>query len=789
MLGAVLGLSAVALLAVTPHPARATGAAGPNTVLILSTTVTGGASSREANDAVSLGYTVEVVDASGWSAKSAADFSTYKAVILGDPTCSTTLSSVAAAQANTAVWGPAVTGNVIIIGSDPVFHAPSRSGAAQLVQSGIEFAAAGASTGAYVSLSCYYASASPGTPVPLLDAFNGGGFTARAADVDSAHLVTSQPALTGINDASLANWGNSIHEAFDTWNPAFTVFAIAEGLGSSYTAPDATVGSPYILVRTSTCGDGVTDAGEQCDEGGANGTSGSCCNSDCTFRSAGDVCRAGSGMPNGGSVCDPDEVCTGSSGSCPADVVSSGGTVCRAGSGSPNGGAVCDPDEVCSGVPGDPCPTDVITSGGSVCRGGSGNPNGGSVCDPDEVCSGNPGDPCPADSVASTGTVCRAGSGNPNGGAVCDPDEVCSGNPGDACPADTVDPGGTVCRAGSGNPNGGAVCDPDEACSGTPGAPCPADTVASSGTICRSGSGNPNGGAVCDPDETCSGTAGAPCPADAVQPSSFACRAAAGVCDVAENCSGTPGQPCAADAFKPASTVCRPVANDCDVAENCTGGTAACPSDGFKPDGSACNDNNICTETDSCTNGVCAGSPTGADTDGDGYCDLFENQVGCDPNDPQEIPPQAPTYGGKGANRANVLVTYSGPSTTQITPTSDTSCTSSGACGSPPPGFPKGFCSEGRIGDACTTDAQCNLPPGTCRLVVNYADVPDLVLDYAVLNRHANAIAGFTPVHPGCSRKVDVTLDPSRPINRIRVKAEGTVAGHHGKDRDIFIYR
>jgi cysteine-rich repeat protein len=459
------------------------------------------------------------------------------------------------------------------------------------------------------------------------------------------------------------------------------------------------------------CGNHTVDMNEQCDEGVANGTSTSCCNADCTFRSAGEVCRQGSGNANGGSVCDPDETCTGSSGS---------------------------------------CPNDVITPSGTVCRAGSGNPNGGDVCDPDETCSGSAGDPCPTDTIAPVGTVCRAGSGNPNGGDVCDPDESCSGNAGDSCPTDTIVPAGTVCRAGSGNPNGGAVCDPDESCSGTAGAACPADTV---------------------------------------QPSSFVCRPSAGVCDVAENCSGTPGQACAVDAFSPASAVCRPVANDCDVAENCTGGTAACPSDGFKPDGSACNDNNICTETDSCTNGVCAGSPTGADTDGDGYCDLFENQVGCDPNDPQETPPQAATYGGTGANRANVLVTYSGPSGGQVTAVSDKSCTTMGTCGLPPLGFVKGFCTEGRIGDACTTDAQCDLPPGTCRLVVNYADVPDLVLDYAVLNRHSNPIAGFTPVHPGCSRKVDVTLDPSRPVNRVRVKAEGTVDGHHGKDRDTFIYR
>src|SRR5262249_17516853 len=123
-----------------PQAAQATGAAGPNTVLILSTTVTGGASSLEATDAAALGYNVELVDGDGWTGKTTADFATYKALILGDPICGS-VGSTAAAQATTAVWGPAVTGNVIIVGTDPSYHASSRMGAAQLVQSGIQWAA------------------------------------------------------------------------------------------------------------------------------------------------------------------------------------------------------------------------------------------------------------------------------------------------------------------------------------------------------------------------------------------------------------------------------------------------------------------------------------------------------------------------------------------------------------------------------------------------------------------------------------------------------------------------
>jgi hypothetical protein len=59
--------------------------------------------------------------------------------------------------------------------------------------------------------------------------------------------------LGGLTDANLSNWSCSVHEAFDAWPTsgagAFTVLAIAEGAGSTYTAPDGSVGIPYILAR------------------------------------------------------------------------------------------------------------------------------------------------------------------------------------------------------------------------------------------------------------------------------------------------------------------------------------------------------------------------------------------------------------------------------------------------------------------------------------------------------------------------------------------------------------
>ena len=156
---AILGLSI--FLVTKSHQARIV---DPPKVLILAPTVTGGASSREAQAATALGYTVEVVDNAGWAAKTQAEFGTYRALILGDATC-TNVGVITAAVANKDVWGPVVNGNVIIIGTDPVFH--NGQGGQQLTEGGVKFAAdKEGKTGMYITLSCYYHGTAPMTPVP-----------------------------------------------------------------------------------------------------------------------------------------------------------------------------------------------------------------------------------------------------------------------------------------------------------------------------------------------------------------------------------------------------------------------------------------------------------------------------------------------------------------------------------------------------------------------------------------------------------------------------------------------
>ncbi|PVG82203.1 hypothetical protein DDE18_11915 [Nocardioides gansuensis] len=214
-------------------------------VLVLDSTVSGGAGSTLAQKFVAAGKTPVVVDDATWASMTAAQFDAYDAIVLGDPNCGASVP--AAAEANAAVWSSVVDGNVIAIGSDETFH--ETQGGDQLMASAAAFTVAQpGKTGAYISLSCYYHDTAPNTPVPLLSGF--GTFTMTGVGCyNDAHIVATHPALTGLTDATLSNWSCSVHEAFDSFPVSFEVLAIAQGIGTSYTATDGSVGTPYILAR------------------------------------------------------------------------------------------------------------------------------------------------------------------------------------------------------------------------------------------------------------------------------------------------------------------------------------------------------------------------------------------------------------------------------------------------------------------------------------------------------------------------------------------------------------
>jgi len=224
-------------------------------VLILGTTVTGSPSPEQV-EAEALGFVVQVDDAAAWGARTTASFASYRAIILGDPKnpagtdCSNDPINLAPAEANRTTWTPAVTGNVVVIGTDPVSfpHSGDTSNLAgkKLTANGIKFAAGTmGKTGAYITLSCYYVGASTSTPVPVLDQF--GSFTVIGGGFNDAHITAAtHPVVNDPNvllDADLNYWLDSIHERFETMPAPF--FEVAE-LRESESQPD---GLSYIIAR------------------------------------------------------------------------------------------------------------------------------------------------------------------------------------------------------------------------------------------------------------------------------------------------------------------------------------------------------------------------------------------------------------------------------------------------------------------------------------------------------------------------------------------------------------
>lgn len=111
------------------------------------------------------------------------------------------------------------------------------------------------------------------------------------------------------------------------------------------------LGCQHFRVPGCGCGDQHVELalGEQCDEGSANGTPGSCCDAGCKLRPAGETCRSAADL------CDVSESCDGLEGACPPDLFASpdNDKPCR-----PAVDA-CDIAETCTGS-GLACPPDTL---------------------------------------------------------------------------------------------------------------------------------------------------------------------------------------------------------------------------------------------------------------------------------------------------------------------------------------------------------------------------------------------------------------------------------------------
>ncbi len=165
----VVGTAAIAstvAVTVTAAPAKASTSSCGN-VLILASSVNGGTASAEYEELASLGCSPTLVTDTEWGGMTEADFASYEAIVIGDPSsgsCATTVPTEAASTAGT--WGPAVNGNVAVLGTAPTL---AGSAGSALLDDALSYAVATpGQTGLYMSLNCEYEYAGAGSPVPML---------------------------------------------------------------------------------------------------------------------------------------------------------------------------------------------------------------------------------------------------------------------------------------------------------------------------------------------------------------------------------------------------------------------------------------------------------------------------------------------------------------------------------------------------------------------------------------------------------------------------------------------
>ncbi|MGD1012348.1 MAG: DUF6531 domain-containing protein, partial [Acidimicrobiales bacterium] len=258
--GFCVAMAAIWLVAIPLSTTPPAAAQSAGTVLILSTSVNGGSSSPEALAATADGYTVTVDTPATWDDLTKAQFASYSAIVIGDPssggTCATTVPSDA--LSTVATWSAAVAGNVAVVGTAPALAGSSGT---TLIADSIAYAASGSGTGLYVSLNCYYSGASSDTAVPLLADIDGGGFTVQgqstctSGTVDSL-VATEDSQLADLQSSSLGPWTSpacSIEETFNAWPSEFSALGYDAGATpTDFTSSDGLAGQPYILTGSAT---------------------------------------------------------------------------------------------------------------------------------------------------------------------------------------------------------------------------------------------------------------------------------------------------------------------------------------------------------------------------------------------------------------------------------------------------------------------------------------------------------------------------------------------------------
>ncbi len=275
-----------------------------------------------------------------------------------------------------------------------------------------------------------------------------------------------------------------------------------------------------------------------------------------------------------------------------------------------------DPDNECAMQAAATCGTTGACSGAGACQLYANGTacNDANACTQTDTCqngacTGNNPVICPAPDQCHNAGVCNAATGvcsNPNkaDGTAC--------NDGNACTQTDT------CQAG--------------VCTGANPVVCPAPDQCHNAGVCNAATGvcsNPakvngtacNDGSACTQTDTCqagvcTGANAVICPAPDQCHNAGVCNAATGVCSNPSKANGTAcndgngctqTDTCQAGVCTGANPVVCAALDQCHTAGVCAAATGLC-SNPLKANGTACNDGSACTQTDTCQAGACTGA-------------------------------------------------------------------------------------------------------------------------------------------------------------------------------------
>jgi parallel beta-helix repeat protein len=312
-----------------------------------------------------------------------------------------------------------------------------------------------------------------------------------------------------------------------------------------------------------------------------------------------------------GTPCDDGNLCT-TNDTCLSGVCGGSAKVCAASGACFTGGA-CDPlTGACTSTPaanGTACNDGNACTQTDTCLNGSCGGSNPKACPAPDQCHGA------GSCVAATGACQYPALAN---GTACNDGNACTQT--DTCQSGVCTGSNPKVCAGDGPCTAGVCNAADGSCSV---APKPNGTSCNDGNLCTTGdtcqSGTCTGNQVQCPATDC-GLAGS-------------CNAATGQCvrpprpdgtACNDNNACTQSDACVAGTCTGSNPLPCPPPDQCHVAGSCDAASGTCKYQP-KPNGTACDDNDVCSTASACNNGVCVATAGSADKDGDGVCDAADN--------------------------------------------------------------------------------------------------------------------------------------------------------------------